>query len=89
MTEGDWEENHEKLAEIAELSRARNNSVNNGSHIDDDDDDHADLDLEASMSKFMLGDDDPVLENGNASKPKNMVTSSILWMFHISLLYFI
>lgn len=72
MTEGDWEEDHEKLAEITEQSRVRRSSYNNDSHIESDD--HADLDLEASISQLMLEDcDDPILENGEATKPQPLV----------------
>ncbi|PSN29538.1 hypothetical protein C0J52_25166, partial [Blattella germanica] len=68
--EGDWEEDHEKLAEIAEQSRLRHNSFNNDSHVDLDD--HADLDLEASISQLVLDDfDDPILENGESTKPES------------------
>jgi hypothetical protein len=72
MTEGDWEEDHEKLAEITEQSRIPRNSYNNDTHIDSDD--HTDLDLEASISQLVLEDcDDPIVENGEATKPEPLV----------------
>jgi hypothetical protein len=72
LTEGDWEEDHEKLAEITEQSRIHRNSYNNDNHNESDD--HADLDLEASISQLMLEDyDDPILENGEATKPQPLV----------------
>lgn len=72
MTEGDWEEDHEKLAEITEQSRIHRSSYNNDSRTESDD--HADLDLEASISQLMLEDcDDPILENGEATKPQPLV----------------
>jgi hypothetical protein len=72
MTEGDWEEDHEKLAEITEQSRIRRSSYNNDGHAESDD--RADLDLEASISQLMLEDyDDPILENGEATKPQPLV----------------
>ncbi|XP_069691464.1 protein PAT1 homolog 1 isoform X2 [Periplaneta americana] len=71
--EGDWEEDHEKLAEIAEQSRLRRNSYNNDNHIESDD--HADLELEASISQLVLDDfDDPISENGENTKT-NTITS--------------
>jgi hypothetical protein len=72
MTEGDWEEDHEKLAEIAEQSRVHHSTYNNGSHNESDD--RADLDLEASISQLVLEDcDEPVLENGETTKPQPLV----------------
>jgi hypothetical protein len=76
VTEGDWEEDHEKLAEITEQSRIRSSSYGNGNDNDNhiESDDHADLDLEASISQLMLEDyDDSILENGEAAKPQTLV----------------
>jgi hypothetical protein len=79
MTEGDWEEDHEKLAEITEQSRIRHNSYNNDNHIDSDD--HTDLDLEASISQLVLEDcDDPIVENGEATKPQSLVRNVLCFI---------
>lgn len=78
VTEGDWEEDHEKLAEITEQSRIRRSSYNNDNHIESDD--HADLDLEASISQLMLEDyDDSILENGEATKPQPLVRNILFY----------
>jgi len=72
ITEGDWEEVHEKLAEIAEQSRICRRNYNNDSRIESDD--RADLDLEASISQLVLEDyDDPILEDGETTKPQPLV----------------
>ncbi|KAJ9600157.1 hypothetical protein L9F63_009567 [Diploptera punctata] len=63
--EEDWEEDHEKL--VAESSRQRHSSYNNGSNVEEDD--NADLDLEATITHLVLDDfDDPILENGEIAK---------------------
>jgi hypothetical protein len=79
MTEGDWEEDHEKLAEITEQSRIRHNSYNNENHIESDD--PADLDLEASISQLVLEDcDDPICENGETTNPQPFVCNMLYFL---------
>lgn len=79
MTEGDWEEDHEKLAEITEQSRIHRNSYNNDNHTESDD--HTDLDLEASISQLVLEDcDDPIVENGEATKSKTLVWNAFCFI---------
>ncbi|XP_067015889.2 protein PAT1 homolog 1 [Anabrus simplex] len=67
--ECDWEQDHEKLAQIAEQSRVHSNSYNNGE----------DLDLEASVVHLVLEDgeedDEVVLENGATSTPEKPFVS--------------
>ncbi|GLG92990.1 PAT1-like protein 1 [Gryllus bimaculatus] len=65
--EGDWEEDHEKLAEITEQSRARCGSYgNDGAERSDEAEHDTGLELEASLAQLVLEDyeDDVIVENG-------------------------